>query len=371
MSIWVDSDEKLNHMLSALSDKYLLAVDTEFIRTNTFYPKIALIQISDGTQCFLVDVLAFRDFEGLKQLMEDPSRTLIFHACAEDLEVLEHGLNIIPDNIFDTQIAAGIANVGYSMGYARLVHRLFEVELDKQETRSDWLARPLTDRQIEYAAYDVAYLHSMYGILTTMLSEQERQAWFEEESLAVYTLVSDRKNTQDYHRKVKGAWKLGNESLTALKRLCDWREVTARSLDKPRSHVVKDNSLLEIARRMPVVLTEMQGIDDLYGGTIKRHGNALLQEVSIARHDQPLQRLPEPLSKSVSAVMKAMRVGLNALAEGIELPQEFLSNKKELESIVRSASEGSCVWPDRLNAGWREGLVKSVLQEVLIEAKLQ
>jgi len=369
MSIWIDSDEKLNHMLDALSNKHLLAVDTEFIRTNTFYPKIALIQISDGTQCFLVDVLAVRHFEGLKQLMEDPSRTLIFHACAEDLEVLEHGLNIIPDTIFDTQIAAGIANVGYSMGYARLVQRLFDIELDKQETRSDWLARPLTDRQIEYAAYDVAYLHSMYNVLSGMLSDQGRQHWFEEESLAVYTLVSDRKNTQDYHRKLKGAWKLSSEALTALKRLCDWREITARALDKPRSHVVKDNSLLEIARRMPVVADEMRGIDDLYGGTIKRHGHALLQEVAIAGQDQSLQRLPEPLSKSVSAVMKTMRVALNSLAEGIELPLEFLSNKKELESIVRSASQGACVWPERLNTGWRQSLVKPALQDVLKEVQ--
>jgi len=369
MSIWVDSDEKLNQMLDSLSDKHLLAVDTEFIRTNTFFPKIALIQISDGVECFLVDVLAISDYDGLKLLLEDSNRILIFHACAEDLEVLEHGLNIVPENIFDTQIAAGIVNVGYSMGYARLVMHLFDVELDKQETRSDWLARPLTERQIEYAAYDVAYLHAMHEILDEMLTNQGRQLWFEEERAAVYALVSDRKNTQNYHRKLKGAWRLNSDSLTVLKRLCDWRESTARSLDKPRSHVVKDNSLLEIARRLPTLVAELYGIDDLFGGTIKRHGTALLYEVTAAAQDEPLSRLPEPLSKSVSAVMKTMRVALTGLAEGVELPQEFLSNKKELESIVRSASQGNCVWPQRLNDGWREGLVKPTLQGVLTEVK--
>ena len=369
MSIWVDSDEKLNQMLNALSDQDLLAVDTEFIRTNTFFPKIALIQISDGKECFLVDVLAVSHYDGLKRLLEDSDRTLIFHACAEDLEVLEHGLNIVPKNIFDTQIAAGIANLGYSMGYARLVQHLFDVELDKQETRSDWLARPLTERQIEYAALDVAYLHAMHEILDKMLTDQARQLWFEEERAAVYALVSDRKNTQNYHRKLKGAWRLNSDSLTVLKRLCDWRETTARSLDKPRSHVVKDNSLLEIAKRMPALVAELYGIDDLYGGTIKRHGSALLREVAAAVQDEPLPRLPEPLSKSVSAVMKTMRVALTGLAEGIELPQEFLSNKKELESIVRSASQGNCVWPQRLNDGWRGGLVKPALEGVLAEVK--
>ena len=369
MSIWVDSDEKLNEMLDLLSDKRLLAVDTEFIRTDTFFPKIALIQISDGVECFLLDVLAVRHYDGLKLLLEDPDRTLIFHACAEDMEVLEHGLNIIPKNIFDTQIAAGIANVGYAMGYARLVQHLFNVELDKQETRSDWLARPLTERQIEYAAYDVLYLHAMHEILDKMLTDQGRQLWFEEERIAVYALVSERKNTQNYHRKLKGAWRLNSGSLTALKRLCDWRESAARSLDKPRSHIVKDNSLLEIARRMPSLIAELHGIDDLHGGTIKRHGSSLVNEVASAAQDEPLQRLPEPLAKSVSAVMKSMRVALAGLAERIELPSEFLSNKKELESIVRSASQGNCVWPERLNDGWREGLVKPALQGVLTEVK--
>ena len=147
MNIWIDSNEKLQQMCDQLAEVATVAIDTEFIRTDTFFPKIALIQISAGEQCWLIDVLAIDQFASLKQLLEDPSRTLIFHACAEDLEVLDHALDIRPVNIFDTQIAAGIANIGYCMGYARLVLQMFNVELDKQETRSDWLKRPLTDRR--------------------------------------------------------------------------------------------------------------------------------------------------------------------------------------------------------------------------------
>ena len=168
---WIDSDSALQQMCQQLSQVPKLAVDTEFIRTDTFYPKIALIQISDGEQCWLIDVLAIEDFVPLKALLENPDQQLIFHACAEDLEVLEYALDIRPSSIFDTQLAAGIANIGYCMGYARLVDTMFDVSLDKQETRSDWLARPLTQRQLDYAAVDVQYLHAMEKILAKALAE--------------------------------------------------------------------------------------------------------------------------------------------------------------------------------------------------------
>ena len=149
MNNWIDSNSGLQQMCQQLSHVGKLAVDTEFIRTDTFFPKIALIQISDGEQCWLIDVLAIDDFAPLKALLESSHNQLIFHACAEDLEVLEYALDIKPSKIFDTQIAAGIANIGYCMGYARLVDSMFQVTLDKQETRSDWLARPLTPRQLD------------------------------------------------------------------------------------------------------------------------------------------------------------------------------------------------------------------------------
>ena len=137
MNHWIDSNEKLQQMCDQLANVVKLAVDTEFIRTDTFFPKIALIQVSDGEDCWLLDVLAIDDFSGLKLLLEDTTRTLmIFHACAEDLEVLEYALDICPGRIFDTQIAAGIVNIGYCMGYARLGgFHCFRRELDKQETQ--------------------------------------------------------------------------------------------------------------------------------------------------------------------------------------------------------------------------------------------
>ncbi|MDG1310576.1 MAG: ribonuclease D [Porticoccaceae bacterium] len=365
MNHWIDSNTKLQQMCEQLAQVPKLAVDTEFIRTDTFYPKIALIQISDGEQCWLVDVLAIDDFSALKALLESSDHQLIFHACAEDLEVLEYALDIKPTQIFDTQIAAGIVNIGYCMGYARLVDTMFDVTLDKQETRSDWLARPLTQRQLDYAAVDVQYLHAMEKILAKALEHQQRHDWFAEETQGLFALVEGRKDHRDYYLRLKGAWRLGVKSLTALNRLCDWRENTARAINRPRAHVIKDSVLIELAKRLPQAQEQLQGIDDWFPRSVKRHGQTVLQQIADSASDNPVPPMPQPLPKAISMVMREMRDSLGRVAQDIQIPQEFLCNKKELEVILRSSMEGHCQWPERLTQGWRLARVQPVLQEVL------
>ena len=369
MNIWIDSNQKLQQMCAQLIEVATLAIDTEFIRTDTFYPKIALIQISNGEQCWLIDVLSIDQFGSLKQLLEDPGRILIFHACAEDLEVLDHALDIRPASIFDTQIAAGIVNIGYCIGYARLVMQMFEIELDKQETRSDWLKRPLTDRQLDYAAIDVLYLHRMHEILGSTMQDLQREDWFAEETQAMFDMAAGRKDTSDYYLRIKGAWRLQAKSLSALRRLCDWREDTARVLDKPRSHVIKDTVLLELARRLPTGEEQLHGIEGWYPRSVKRYGQMVLRQIAASGNDTPAEAIPEPLTKSANNVMKAMRSALSEVAEEQNIPQEFLSNKKELEAILRSAmaskDKSQRQWPARLNQGWRQVSVKPAIQAVL------
>jgi ribonuclease D len=366
---WIDSNEKLLLALQKLEMVDVLALDTEFIRTNTFYPKIALIQISDGNDCWLIDVLEISDFTGLKKLLEDSSKTLIFHACAEDLEVLDHALNIIPKGIFDTQLAASLLNIGQSMGYAALVKNLFDIELDKQETRSDWLARPLTARQLDYAEVDVIYLHRIFSILQQQLSEIGRVGWLAEELDALHRLVEGRKVNDNYYLRIKSAWKLESSSLRILKRLCDWREAVARDKNKPRGHIVKDNSIFEIARRAPAVLAQLNGIDDLHPGLIKRYGLDLLDQVVKASVDVLPPSLSQPLSKAETLVLRSMRDALIVVANEEGIPAGTLFTKKELEVVLRASAEGQDQWPDRYAVGWRGPLVRPILEKVLAESR--
>ena len=362
---WIDSEDLLNHAVSMMSKGCFLALDTEFIRTDTFYPKLALIQISDGNQFWLIDVPAINDLSNLKQLLESQNVTTIFHACAEDLEVLEYALDIVPRNIFDTQIAAGIVNRGFSMGYARLVEQVFHLELDKHATRSDWLARPLTEQQIAYAREDVAYLHDLHDLLSRELSEQEREEWFVEECEAALKSASNRKESDDYYRRVKGAWRLSKSSLTVLKYLCQWREEKARLKDRPRGHVVKDAALLEISKLLPLSVRKLSEIDDLHSGQVRRYGAEIIDLIESTEADSSIVSLPKPLNSAQNDLLKAMRSGLNLVAEAESIPKEFLANKKELESIIRMFSENSLKLPYRLNNGWRARLVKPTLERVL------
>lgn len=362
---WVASNQALAELCEQLHSSSSLAIDTEFMRTNTYFPKLALIQLSDGEQCWLIDVLAIDQFAPLKALLEAPELVLIFHAPGEDFEVLDHALSIVPNNIFDTQVAAGLVNIGYSMGYARLVAHVFEVELGKEDTRSDWMVRPLSDRQKRYAADDVLYLHRLYKILSDQLAEQQRHSWLDEEMLGLLEIAAQRKRAADYYLRIKGAWRVQGSSLAVLKDLCDWRETTARTLDKPRSHIVKDNVLLELANSMPTTMGQLHRIDDWYSRSVKRFGEDVLQLIADVDHDNIPESLPQPLSRAVADVMKTMRAKLNEVAEDQAIPKELMCNKKELESILRSVVEGDCQWPTRLADGWRVAMVTPALQSVI------
>lgn len=362
---WIDNSQQLAELCDQLAQATELAIDTEFMRSDTFFAKLALIQLSDGEQCWLIDTPAINDLQPLAQLLNDQQLTLVFHSCGEDLEVLDQELSVRPKKLFDSQVAAGIVNIGYSMGYARLVENMLQIELGKEDTRSDWLKRPLSDRQKRYAADDVLYLFRIYKLLLESLEQQQRQSWFAEEMLDLQRIAADRREALDYYLRVKGAWRLNPLSLAVLKRLCEWREQAARALDKPRSHIVKDNVLLDLANNKPTHMGQLHQIDDWYSRSVKRFGEQVLHEIADVDHDNLPEALPQPLSRAVSDVMKKMRVSINAVAEAQAIPKELMCNKKELESILRSAVEGKREWPTRLLDGWRGSMVIPALEQVI------
>ena len=315
-------------------------------------------------------MLAIDNFLPLKNLLENPDISLIFHACAEDLEVLDHAINIQPTQIFDTQIAAGIVNICYCMGYARLVDSLLDIQLDKQETRSNWLARPLTQRQLDYAAVDVLHLHSLHSILVEMLDQQDRFAWFEEETKGLFKVVDQRKNTEDYYTRIRGAWRLNAQSLTTLRHLCRWREELSRSKDVPKSRIAKDNVLFDIARKMPESKQQLHTIDDWHPGSIRRYGELVLTEIEVSLSQDHDAWVPQPLSSSLNAISKNIRKLLVKIAEEQKIPQEFLANKRELEDILRSSQQGEYQLPDRIKQGWRQQWVQPAIESELNKANL-
>jgi len=358
---WVDTSEQLAALCSEWRQQRAVALDTEFMRSRTFYPQPALVQVGDGKHCYLIDNLAIEDLQPLRDLLLDTAVTKIMHSCSEDLETLERLLGVIPEPIFDTQIAAAISGMGAGLGYAATVRELLNMELPKSETRSDWLQRPLSEAQKNYAALDVAWLPLLYGVLLKRLQESGREEWLQEDCAAVVTAARRPQVPELYYQKVKGAWRLRGRQLAVLQDLCAWREREARALDMPRNHLLKETICMTLAQQLP---RHKGGLSQagFEGRALREHGDNLLQVIShaVQRSDMPA-RLPQPLNRQQGEVLKQLRQHLSAIAEREGLPVEILIRKKELEALVQAATPKL---QGRLS-GWRAKVVGEPLLEAL------
>src|SRR5690554_4543711 len=358
--IWVDTPDALTELCQRWHGQAAIAVDTEFMRSDTFYPIAGLIQVGDGAGCYLIDPLAFDDLTPFTELMLDTQVTKVLHACSEDLEVFNTLLGVVPGPIFDTQIGAAFAGCGFSLGYAALAHDLLGVEIPKGETRSDWLQRPLSVAQLKYAALDVAHMLIVYGRLLQQLKTTDRLQWVEDDCAE---LVHHARQPEDFQRaylKVGLAWKLRVQELAILRALCVWREVEARARDIPRNRLLKESALWEMARKRPKDIVQLQRISDIPQRTLQHDSQALLQLIHEAANTDPStwpQRLNPPLAQSEGPLLKALKAYVREQAGHLELPPEVLVRKKEYEALVRSGMNGGTyTLPERL-LGWRRTLI--------------
>ena len=363
--IWVDSDRQLAQLCERWCQQSAVALDTEFMRSRTFYPQPALVQVGDGEHCYLIDNLAISDLQPLRDLLLDTRVTKIMHSCSEDLETLERLLGAIPAPIFDTQIAAAITGMGAGLGYAATVKEILNIELPKSETRSDWLQRPLSEAQKNYAALDVAWLPHVYAVLLKRLREQNRQDWLREDCEALVTAARNPQPPELYYQKVKGAWRLRGKNLAALQDICAWREREARLRDMPRNHLLKEGVCLSLAQKLPRHMATLVQ-PGLEGRTLREYGEQLLQIIERAqeREDAP-PALPQPLNRREGECLKQLRQKVSAVAEQCGLPPEILVRKKELETLVQAEQpelEG------RL-CGWRAEVVGEPLIETLSDLR--
>ncbi|KUJ83355.1 ribonuclease D [Microbulbifer flavimaris] len=358
---WVDSSEELAMLCRKWREQKAVALDTEFMRSRTFYPQPALVQVGDGEHCYLIDNLAIENLEPLRELILDTGVTKIMHSCSEDLETLDRLLGAIPEPIFDTQIAAAMTGLGAGLGYAATVNTLLNIELPKSETRSDWLQRPLSEAQKTYAALDVAWLPHIYAILLKRLRESGRSEWLREDCSQLVAAARNPQPPELYYQKVKGAWRLRGKQLAVLQDLCAWREREARLRDVPRNHLLKEGVCLNLAQQLPDHPAAMAQ-PGLEGRTLREHGDTLLKIINRAceRPDAP-PALPQPLNRRQGECLKELRKRVSEIAEREGLPAEILVRKKELEALVqaeRPTLEG------RLR-GWRGELIGGVLMQSL------
>jgi len=354
---WVADNAALTTAVAQFEDR--VALDTEFIRTHTYYPMPGLYQVASGDRVFLLDPLGIDDWQPLIEYLRDPHTTKIMHACLEDLELLHNHLGVSPRNVFDTQYANAFLSPDFSLSYAALVERLLGISLEKHETRSNWLQRPLSDEQIRYAIDDVTHLLRLYQSLSDDLESLGRSAWFGAD-------MRDRSEYQVseptlYYRNVKKAWQLSDQQLAVLQTLCAWREDTARSENVPRNRVIWDEHLFGFAR-IDALSTEHVR-QALPNGVARRYAQPLVDQHRVGRDAQAPEPLPRPLTPAQGAVLKALRNVARETAVNLNLAPELLARKRDLEYCVRHHAQRAELSPHY--GDWRGELVADPFMDIL------
>jgi ribonuclease D len=358
---WVADDQALARAVAQWQDQ--IALDTEFIRTNTYFPMPGLYQVASGSQVYLIDPLQINDWQPFVDYLSSTHTVKVMHACLEDLELLHHHLGVTPNNVFDTQFANAFLSADFSLSYTALVERLLGQTLEQHETRSNWLQRPLTDEQIHYAVEDVTFLLPMYDNLLAGLGQTSRVAWYDADMnvRGVYQPVQP----DVYYRNIKKAWQLVGQQLAVLQVLCAWRELTARHENVPRNRVIWDEHLFEFARKQELQAGHVH--QALPKGVARRYADVLVEQHAMGRDAQAPDALPKPLTTAQGATLKRLRDVARAEAMRLDLAPELLARKKDLEACVRHHADYAELSPHY--SSWRSELVGDAFLGILQQAR--
>lgn len=367
-TIAVNTKAELDELVPKLMQKPLLAMDTEFVRVDTFHPQLGLIQIGDCTHEYLIDPLTVGDLSALKPLLlsEQPK---ILHACSEDLEVLARIAGTMPRGILDTQIAAAFLGQGLQLGYQKSLQEFLGVDIPKDESRSDWLARPLTAAQVNYAALDVRYLPMLYERLHEGLKAKQLNEWFEADCRLMLSEVNQLPDPETVYQDASNAWRLRRPELAVLQVLTRWRELEARRRDTPRGFLIKNGSLFGLARRQPQTLGALAEIDDISPRIVRREGEAILALIAEAKtlpEEAWPSLLPPPLPREAKAVFDDLKNVAAQVAVECGVPVEVLLRKKHVEALVLDVVDfGSAATPPAALLGWRREILLDKLMAAL------
>ena len=339
--ITITKTETLASACQRLADNDYITVDTEFMREGTFWPELCLIQIAGGQDDVLVDPLApGLDLAPFFELMANQRVLKVFHAARQDIEIVHHLAGIIPQPVFDTQVAAMVCGFGESVSYANLVSKVLKEDLDKGQRFTDWRRRPLSDKQLVYALGDVTFLRPIYEFLAAELERSNRAGWLAEEMAVLTDPATYISHPEDAWQRLKLRVR-SQKALAILIELADWRERAAQSQDVPRNRILRDEVIYDLANQAPDTpekLAELRTLND--GFARSQRGREVLSVIKRAlkrdRDTLPKLSRSEPLSAQESAIMDLLRVFLKACAAEHGVASKILATTDDLEAIARS-----------------------------------
>jgi ribonuclease D len=344
------------------------ALDMEFERERSYWPKLQLVQVAVPDLVAAIDPLVLEDLSPLYDLIADPAIEKITHAGRQDAEIFFLKTGKAPAGIYDTQIAAALVGLGEQVGYAVLVQRLLGVRVVKHERVTDWGRRPLSEAQLEYALNDVRHLLQIRDALNADLRELGREAWFREETAFYSDPDLYRHDPDRLYMKVSRWRSLDRRGLGVLRELVGWREEEAMRRDLPRQRVVPDDVLVELAGRRPKRAADLSPLRRLHPKEIERGGEAIVAAVGrgMALPEAELPDPPKPPREDPDASLAAdlLSVLLRMRAREIRIAPSYLGTQKDVLELVNWLADKREGPPPRLIEGWRREVLGNDLAEV-------
>ncbi|HFD86962.1 MAG TPA: ribonuclease D [Gammaproteobacteria bacterium] len=335
----IETEMALNELCERLSGKPWIAIDTEFLREKTYYPKLCLIQLASEDEIACIDPLKITDLAKFSELMVNPEVTKVFHSAAQDMETLQQTIGRLPTPIFDTQIAAALLGQGDQIGYAALVEKLLDIRLPKTQTRTDWSRRPLSSDQLHYAADDVRHLREIYKLQQPLLEQLGRTDWEREESAKLEIPEKYRPQPSLLLRRVKGQHGLSTRERAIIRELALWRETIAEKKNLPRKWILSDNTLVEIAQAELESRDDIGSIKSLTPRAVNQYGKQLFEITSRIRsldNDAIKQLIPhQTLTAAENNRVKKIQKKLAEIAAETGITQSLIASRKDIEHLVQ------------------------------------
>jgi ribonuclease D len=373
--LFIDTDSGLAALCEQLRGQPVLALDTEFLREKTYYAQLCLLQVAANGVVACVDPLAVK-LDPLLDIIYDPAVIKVMHSARQDLEIFFDLRGELPRPLFDTQIAATLMGFGEQVGYANLVREMLGVELDKMATRTDWSQRPLDAEQLRYAADDVRYLFTVYHQQVEQLGAKGRLEWLQADFDELTLRDTYAMPPEQLWKRVRGTQKLKPGQLAVLRGLATWREERAQASNRPRRWILKDEVMVDIARRAPTDLAGLEKVRGVEGKLLSQQGQALLAVIAREKASDPAHWPHRPsghkLTPAQDAVVDVLTAVVRSRGAEHEVSAALLANRKALEAVVADTDSAEGLTPSDhpLLHGWRAELAGHDVQAVLAGERL-
>ena len=358
----ITTAEELNSLVDSILSSNWLAIDTEFMRESSYYPKLCLIQVATEKTCSCIDVFSVKQLDPLVEILKNPECTKIFHSARQDLEVLFAELNLIPTPIFDTQIAASMLGPDEQISYADLVEQYLTVRLAKSESRTDWSKRPLSEAQIHYALDDVRYLGPLHERLSIEISNKNRQQWLKEECEQLIVEDNYKIEPDDAWKSVKGVGKAQGGALEHIQRISYWREQTAQSKNRPRQWILKDRAIMDLSHMEMPSVASINDYLNLECPKSIRHKDAIVELLltpgQSTATDGSHNFIDRRLTKSQQSLVKQLMQHIRQRAQEMNMSSSLLANRKSIEHLVLGRDS-------KVSYGWRKSEIGEELKQLV------